>query len=172
MPVYEIDLEDFFPNKKKNIYEVPKIIYQDSKKIKSCFELYDARKSQKCWRDHHPLPGGMGFPMPIKKKYDEVNEKFIFESVGSFCSFECMFGFASEENSPYLKDSRGNIMEVFAEEYPDVDFLQIKPSPHFMCLKAYGGNMTIEEYRSGTHRPKRSKHYILLSEAMEIKEDG
>lgn len=78
--------------------------------------------------------------------------KDTYRMEGNFCSFNCA--------ARYLFDNhKGNesqawaVFEILNFIYNEIndtedDFVQIKLAPDRLCLKKFGGNMTLEEYRN------------------------
>ena len=128
-----------------------------------------------CWYCCHRFSGP---PLPMPFKYDDRRD--IFHVSGVFCSWACMKSFNGESNS-YLKGLNAINIAYFRKRctgqlgYIDSNGkLQkhIVPSPPRMLLKAFGGTMSIEEFRaaSGADRiyrllpPKLVIHNPLVEE--------
>ncbi len=172
--IYNISLEDFFAAEKATEgtkdTEPFTQTYYDSKKIPTKIENYNPAKSERCWHDHHKFPGNgeKKYLLPIKKSGSPPSGSY--QGIGSFCSWECMLAYVSPDTRPLMRDSIGYITELLAHENPELDVSTIKPAPPFEVLKAYGGVVSIEEFRAGLHRPKKTNHFIALSQSMEIKD--
>lgn len=160
--IYRIPLEDFFNAPSDQPFTQT---YYDSKKIPTRIENYDSTKSERCWHDHHKFTNGDSKSLlPIKTSFDKVEEggfqrpkggKRKYQGIGSFCSWECMLAYVSPDTRPLMRDSIGYITELMVHENPELDLTTIKPAPPFEVLKAYGGNLSIEEFRMGLHRPRK-----------------
>jgi hypothetical protein len=95
-----------------------------------------------CWWcchqfDNHPI----GIPI----KYDKPND--IFKVLGCFCSFECAYAYSrKEQRKIYLSDFRILYQKVTGEDGQHI--MNIRPAPERYVLKMFGGQLTIEEFRS------------------------
>jgi hypothetical protein len=87
------------------------------------------------------------FGIPVKYKSDKF---FVY---GCFCSLECA--------SSYNFEDKSHVEEMW-ERYSLINFLSrtigfknvVKPAPSRLCLKLFGGQMNIEEFRSYTKTNK------------------
>jgi hypothetical protein len=97
--------------------------------------------SRLCWHCCHPWQGE-AIPYPFA--YDDRTKKF--KVGGQFCSFECIKGYARDTVSVAV--SGVHIMNI--RHYRKVltgrtdTFM---PAPPKIVLRAFGGNLTIEEFR-------------------------
>jgi len=94
------------------------------------------------------------------------NDKSYYETDGIFCSFNCCQAWINDnkhkseyDNSTYLlrkmyKDMTGNITD------------NIKPAPNWRLLSDYGGNLTIEEFRSNFTKFDYIFHGTILSNVL------
>ena len=165
---HKISLSDFFSDAKKGVTNV----YYDSKKNRVKTKTFDPTLSERCWHDHHPLPDSSDSPggMTIKKDFlkDDTVEH---HQIGKFCSYECMLAYALSEIRPGMRDAIGYITQEFIKHYPDLDFTQIIPAPPYEVLEAYGGSLSISQFRKGNHNIKKTNHYIILGRSMEVKDE-
>lgn len=78
-----------------------------------------------------------------------IEKNQIYETSGSFCSFNCCLSFIydNKTNSLY-RNSEVLLNKIYSETFPTED-TKIKPAPHWMTLKDYGGFQTIDEFRNG-----------------------
>lgn len=142
-------------NRKKGYFEIlHKYVHNES-------WLYNTDVS--CWWCCHTFNT---IPLGLPEDYDVKTKKFRVK--GIFCSFPCILAYnnSSKIKSGYKKYlikhlySRitGNSINTF-----------IKPAPHRCCLKKFGGEMTIEEFR--TVSEDNSKVYKLVEYPMYVSKD-
>lgn len=71
-----------------------------------------------------------------------------YETDGIFCSFNCCMSFVYDNiKNPMYSQSQSLIGKLYMDLY-NIPPYDIKPAPHWRLLKDYGGNMTIDDYRS------------------------
>ena len=151
----ESDSED--ENEKKKIkFRLPKKINKDIKFI-GIMKHYDSINDTEgkvipkktdllCWYCSHSFKTQPLF-LPVQK----YKEKF--KVCGNFCSWGCLKAYSSRNcNGKY-----NNLVQTYFKELTGETFI-IKSNPHFSILKAFGGNMTIQEYRNIS----REKFYIIM----------
>ena len=94
-----------------------------------------------CWWCCHKIPNNIYLNMP----YNYNKYKNEYTTYGKFCSWECMKGYCMNEND-YNKNHRLTLISMM---YYDVNKYNrlIVPAPPRQCLKMFGGDMTIEEFR-------------------------
>lgn len=126
-----------------------------NKSIKS-INLYKNNKEDKlvrnnirCYNCHHDFDN-----KPFYLPYEHCPKLDRFKLTGNFCSPNCVKSFCLKsktyENKLYL-------IGFFYRRLFGQDF-KIKPAPDIYNLKAYGGNMTIEEFRKSFYNNDK---YIL-----------
>jgi hypothetical protein len=81
-------------------------------------------------------------PLPCPIRYNEITNKF--DTVGIFCSWSCM---ASHSVEKYKSLTYVYMLRKMIEGPGSSD--TIKMAWPKICLKSFGGSMTIEEYRNG-----------------------
>lgn len=95
-----------------------------------------------CWYCCHPWVGAV-IPFPVS--YDERRDKF--KVIGQFCSWECLKAY----NRDYYANIRRSINDVNMRHYYKKltgDTRCFRCAPHRAHLKAFGGTLTIEEFRT------------------------
>jgi hypothetical protein len=99
-----------------------------------------------CWWCVHALPGE---PLHLPFKYDDRLKRFT--TTGNFCSWECLKGYALDMNT----SRSGEIQEYIAlmRKHAFGKYTPLKPAPKRQALAIFGGNLTIEQFRSGEHQP-------------------
>jgi hypothetical protein len=112
----------------------------------------------RCWHDHHTFTTS---PIGIPIKY--IPQKIIqnskdseettdtgtndyFLTVGTVCSFPCMLAFI--EKNPHDQQYRNSkaLAYLMYRKLYDKE-LEIHPAANPICLKEYGGEISIEDYR-------------------------
>lgn len=96
-----------------------------------------------CWHCCH------GFdtpPIPMPIAYD--SHKNVFTVTGTFCSFACIKTFNAERNT-YLKDTNATTISLFAKRWTGT-LGHTRSAPPRLALSAFGGWMSIEEFRDVT----------------------
>lgn len=93
-----------------------------------------------CWHCCHPFDT---IPIPLPIQYTERGDKWTY--VGNFCSWGCAKAYNTDSGHVRVGE-RGMLLSrlkfrVFGKYIPTI------PSPPRQCLRAFGGTMTIEEFR-------------------------
>lgn len=97
-----------------------------------------------CWWCCHPFDNE-----PLQLPYNYDNRRNKFSTTGNFCSWSCMKSYALEKYG-LTKGSIicGNITLMRKRIYNKLN--TIKRAPHRYKLDVFGGDLTIEEFRSET----------------------
>ena len=93
-----------------------------------------------CWWCCHEIPGE-----PLGMPYEFKNDRF--KTMGQFCTWGCVKAFNMERDK-----YNQNIVVDLITLYRKRAYGQIKPlksAPSRFALQAFGGTMTIEEFRKG-----------------------
>jgi len=101
-----------------------------------------------CWWCCHPFEGE---PLHLPHKYDDMRKKF--ETMGNFCSWECMKTFNLDHNKNRCGIIACNIVMLTKAMYGNVRSIKCAPSRY--SLKEFGGTLTIEEFRSYSNTSTR-----------------
>ena len=97
--------------------------------------------SEVCWNCCHPFNGITIHGIPLKY----VNN--IFYIYGDFCSLECASRYAFESLRNYDFSEIYSLMNLYNNiMFQKIDKIEL--APNRLLLKKFGGNQTIEEYRS------------------------
>jgi hypothetical protein len=120
-----------------------KIIEKNIKVMKFYENEYDAgneiiMSSCRCYHCHHHF-NNKPFFLPI----DFNSDLKRFRVTGNFCSPNCVKSYSS--NSKIY--SKNTYLVGFMYRQLFGAYYKIKPAPPIQCLKEYGGNLTIEQYR-------------------------
>jgi hypothetical protein len=99
---------------------------------------------QLCWWCCHGIDG---LSLQLPNAYDKALN--TYSGVGQFCGFACMKAFNQNGTNDVTKQSNivMLIQMMIQDSQPDV-LLQIQPAPPWQCLDAFGGTMSIEEFRA------------------------
>lgn len=98
-----------------------------------------------CWHCCHPFDTR---PLPMPTKYDSHRD--LFHVMGTFCSWACMKSYNSDSTS-YLKNVTAMYITLFHKRCTGV-LRGIRPAPPRVALKAFGGHMSIDEFRGASDR--------------------
>lgn len=98
-----------------------------------------------CWNCCHQFEG---VPIPAPSKIDKRNSEKLAMCYGVFCSFNCAKRYIIDKNThdAWRASTLLSLLHkrVVGHQCP------IKMAPPRICLKMFGGNMTIDEYRYGS----------------------
>ncbi len=101
-----------------------------------------------CWHCCHPFDTP---PLPMPVEYDDRRDKFVV--TGTFCSWSCMKTYNSE-SATHKKNVISMIIKLFIKRCTG-SMAFIRFAPPRVKLRAFGGSMSIEEFRaassSGSH---------------------
>jgi len=96
---------------------------------------------QLCWHCCHAFSGP---PLPMPISYDERRD--TYNVTGTFCSWACMKSFNQGSNS-HLSSVRGMLITHFRRRCTG-KLESIRPAPPREALAAFGGWMTLGEFRN------------------------
>ena len=105
--------------------------------------------SRLCWHCCHEIPGKV-LQYPIA--YDD--RRGSFKVCGQFCSWECMKGYSRDKFASHMSGIHQLNLRHYRKKITGLNDTVIA-APPFMSLKAFGGTMTIEEFRT----PKKNVEY-------------
>jgi len=113
-----------------------------------------------CWWCCHKFD-----TVPIGLPQDYVKHKGKFRVKGVFCSFGCMIAY-KEDNNIQQKDYL--IKLLYAKITGESGATILRPSPPRCCLKMFGGELDIEDFRRGS---TENKIYKMIDYPMFISRD-
>lgn len=93
-----------------------------------------------CWYCCHPFEGP---PLPMPIQYDSRRD--IFTVTGTFCSWACMKAY-NLDSSSYMRHVNATFITLFHKRCTG-KLQGIRPAPPRLALRAFGGTMSIEEFR-------------------------
>lgn len=143
----------------------PTQIYYDQKKDSKIITMLDyinygclpERTDIWCYHCSHSFnTSPIGLPIKyVNKKKDKINEKELtietgindyFLTYGIFCSFSCCLAFLKINRYDKLyRDSKSLLYSLYYKLYQKE--LNIKSAPSWECLKVFGGQLSIEDFR-------------------------
>jgi len=118
--------------------------------------------SKLCWWCSHEIPGEV-YKLPFKL------DKGRFHLMGQFCSWPCVKSYNIFSDKPTLGRTSDLITLYRQKTLGKITVLNAAP-PRF-SLKAFGGTLTIEEFRSGKKNVSvmiPNEPWILVPESIDI----
>lgn len=105
---------------------------------------HDQTRGELCWHCCHEFDDD---PVPFPRDWDE--RRNTFSTIGSFCSFACVCGYNRDRGR--LHNGKNCGMQIF-QLYKQMTGKKMSPpiAPPRTFLKAFGGHMTIEEFRNAS----------------------
>ena len=136
-----------------------------------------------CWWCRYSIPENLlllGCPIKYHKANQSLGKDEHFETEGFFCSFNCVLSYnndVSQHNIRY-RETGGLIYLLYKKLFGFYPYqMNIKPAPSWKILKAYGGDMTIQEFRNTFQKVEslsenaiKNKELFLPSSVMFIEE--
>ena len=108
-------------------------------------EGFPKRTKVHCWWCRHPFSS-----QPIGIPYRRNKGKATYVCFGNFCSFECAAAFSVESRSVQINVFAGSLLCLMRKDILKIPLsVALRKAPHWASLKAYGGHLSIEEFRSG-----------------------
>ena len=119
----------------KNKVKINRLLYKFVNKLEETKE-WPTKCNTLCWWCCHSFES---IPIPCVSKYDSIRKRF--KIYGIFCSWNCAAAHAMKENDSILN------LQLLKREWTG-DASNIERSPSRYILKAFGGHMSLEEYRN------------------------
>lgn len=97
-----------------------------------------------CWWCCHEIPGeSLGLPYELKNNQ--------FKTLGQFCTWPCVKAYNIERDK-YNTGQCTDLITLYRKRSLGGESLgrPLKSAPNRLCLKAFGGKLTIEEFRRGS----------------------
>lgn len=105
-----------------------------------------------CWHCCHPIPiGWVTLQYPFR-----VHQSERFTVGGQFCSWECIKGYGRDDMSRGLTGIHQINIRYYRKKITGL-LDSVIPAPPRMTLKAFGGHLTIEEFR----KPRTNVDYVI-----------
>jgi hypothetical protein len=105
-----------------------------------------------CWHCCHPIPAGwvtLQYPFRVHQP-----EKFLVG--GQFCSWECIKGYGRDDMSRVLSGIHQVNIRHYRKKLTGL-LDSVTPAPPRMTLKAFGGHLTIEDFR----KPRANVDHVI-----------
>lgn len=97
-----------------------------------------------CWNCCHPF---QGVPIPATSKIDSRRSGKLTKCHGVFCSFNCSKRYILDKSTHGAWEASSLLSLLYKKIVGH--HAPIKTAPPRICLAMFGGNMSIEEYRTG-----------------------
>ncbi|ABT15046.1 hypothetical protein NY2A_B647R [Paramecium bursaria Chlorella virus NY2A] len=95
-----------------------------------------------CWHCCHKVPG---ITLQYPFSYDEKRD--VFKVGGQFCSWECIKGFSRDKMSSAVSGIHQMNIRYYRKKITGLT-TPVIAAPPFMTLKAFGGHLSIDEFRN------------------------
>ncbi|AGE54655.1 MYM-type zinc finger with FCS sequence motif [Paramecium bursaria Chlorella virus KS1B] len=95
-----------------------------------------------CWHCCHKIPG---ITLQYPFSYDDKRD--VFKVGGQFCSWECIKGFSRDKMSSAVSGIHQMNIRYYRKKITGLTN-PVSAAPPFMTLKAFGGPLSIEEFRN------------------------
>lgn len=106
-----------------------------------------------CWWDCHTF-NGPPCALPIEIRNDIIIVK------GIFCSPECAAAYNFEEKTVDMWERYSLLNHLYRKIYQDKK-IRIKLAPPRLCLKMFGGNLSIKEFQTNNHNYNVNYNIVL-----------
>jgi hypothetical protein len=98
---------------------------------------------QLCWWCCHDIDGSA---IQLPNSYNKMT--CTYTGVGQFCSFACIKAFNQSSTSDVTNQANITMLiQMMIQDSQSDALLQIQPAPPWQCLDAFGGTMSIAEFR-------------------------
>ena len=82
----------------------------------------------------------------------EVQPSNYYITDGIFCSFNCCYAFVlSRKKDPIYSQSESLLKKMYYDLFPNYE-INLQPAPHWRLLQAYGGELSIDEFRKNFYK--------------------
>lgn len=97
-----------------------------------------------CYWCRHPFK-----TQPIGIPYRRLKGKNIYTCFGNYCSYECAMAGSVETRSVQVQMFAGSLLTLMRKQITGIPLASpLRRAPHWSALKAYGGTMSISEFRN------------------------
>lgn len=109
-----------------------------------------------CFHCCHPFDTP---PLPMPIRYDDKRDVFVV--TGTFCSWPCMRTY-NAESANYLKTNISMLIRMFVKRCTEATTpVVVRSAPPRIKLRAFGGSMSIEEFRAASASGSRTVFSVL-----------
>ena len=99
-----------------------------------------------CHHCHHSFnTSPIGIPIEYVSNNGDIINSDYFLTKGIFCSFPCTLAYIKKTKDLLYRNSQQLLYLLYYKLYNEIP--QIDEAPNWECLKRYGGNLTIDEFR-------------------------
>lgn len=120
-----------------------------------------------CWHCCHAFESPpVGIPIHSVHKTKKL--------MGNFCSFNCAYAWALDQANHHADYQAACRVKAFARDYFGIDPGKICRAPDRLALQTFGGNMSIDEFRSCSNQvqvigdPFVSSHMLMCTQREEM----
>jgi hypothetical protein len=113
--------------------------------------IYPEKTNIYCFWDCHSFDGP---PCYIPEKY--INEKFYL--YGNFCSFNCAAAYIFDKKD-YNMFEKYSLLNFLYKKIYETEAIKIIPAPDKLCLKIFGGILSIDDFRNSSYQDKKYMIY-------------
>lgn len=113
----------------------------------------------------------------LKDKGDDrisIEKNDYYQTDGIFCSFNCCMAYIqapeNKHNSIY-RQSESLLLRMYSDFYPEENYIEIIPAPHWRMLEDFGGHLTIEQFRESFNKVSYVDHGIVCISIGRLYED-
>ena len=110
-----------------------------------------------CWHCCHEIHVKT---LHMPTSYDDKKDRFTV--CGQFCSWECINGYVRDRMSNHAAELRTINVRLYRKKLTGLKD-RVVPAPPFMTLKAFGGHLTIDEFRKPSHNVEYNINYAKLT---------
>lgn len=114
-------------------------------------KTYPEKTNIYCFWDCHPFDSS---PCYIPEKY--VNGKFYL--YGNFCSFNCAAAYLFDKKD-YNMFEKYSLLNLLYKKMYETESIKIIPAPDRLCLKIFGGILSIDDFRNVSYQDKKYTVY-------------
>lgn len=150
-------------------------LFVDELRVNQDGVVSTANAGTHCFWCRHPFPGvPVACPVQMETRFtletytSQLNaNRYTFQhpevgaqmrADGHFCSFECCLAYIHDnESSPLYVNSEPLLKQLFFQTH---GLGQLKPAPHWRTLLAYGGSLTIQEFRASFYAVEYTQEMI------------
>jgi hypothetical protein len=92
-----------------------------------------------------------------------LHQKGYYESDGVFCSFNCCLAFIQDNKSdPVYRNSKNLLFKIYHDIF-DLSPTNLTKAPSWRLLAAYGGHLTLADYRKSFNKVQYIEHGRMVS---------
>lgn len=97
----------------------------------------------------------------IEDERINIIRKEYYETDGIFCSFNCCKAYIDDNKHNKLYNQSMCLLAKIYKKMTNVSIPLINPAPHWRLLQAYGGHMSVSEFRNSFNKADYDYHGIV-----------